>query len=121
MLAVIRRVACFGTTLLRLDLRQDAAVGESDGIVADAPAEDAVDAVSEADEITYCEEALTPAGGSPMVLGTAVIPLEHSDEDGAKALLLFRRKEAGDDQEEFQSQLLGDASDLLGRVAAHHN
>jgi hypothetical protein len=79
-----------------------------------------ITAVSEADEITYCEEALTPTGGSPLVLGTAVIPMEHSDEDGAKALLLFRRKDAGDDQEQFQTNLIADARDMLARVAAHH-
>ena len=37
-----------------------------------------ITAVSDAQEITYCEEALSPADGAPMTLGTAVIPLEHA-------------------------------------------
>lgn len=78
-------------------------------------------AVSEAKEITYCEEALTPADGPAITLGTAVIPMAHSDEDGAKALLVFRRKDAGEDQERFQTRLLADARALLARVGAHHD
>ena len=57
-----------------------------------------------------------------MTLGTAVIPMEHSDEDGAKALLLFRRKlRRRRPGIAFQSNVCSaDARDLLGRVAAHH-
>ena len=80
-----------------------------------------ITAVSEADEITYCEEALNDADGSPITLGTAVIPMEQSDEDGAKALLIFRRKDPTVDQEAFQARLLGDAAALLARVSAHHD
>jgi hypothetical protein len=80
-----------------------------------------ITAVSDAKEITYCEEALSPAGGTPVILGTAVIPMEHSTEDGAKALLLFRPKSADSDQKHFQEQLLADARALLARVAAHHD
>ncbi len=79
-----------------------------------------ITAVSEAEEITYCEEALSPADGPSVTLGTAVIPMEHSAEDGAKALLMFRRKDAGSDQKSFQEKLLADAHDLHTRVAAHH-
>ena len=80
-----------------------------------------ITAVGEAEEITYCEEALTPAGGPPVTLGTAVIPMAHSDEDGAKALLRFRPKSAGDDEDRFRSQLLDDARALLARADAHHD
>ena len=79
-----------------------------------------ITAVSEASEITYCEEALSPADGPSMTLGTAVIPMETSAEDGAKALLMFRRKDTGSDQKSFQEKLLTDARDLHARVAAHH-
>jgi len=79
-----------------------------------------ITAVSEADAITYCEEALSPTGEASVTLGTAVIPLEHSAEDGAKALLLFRRKVSDSDETRFQEQLLADASDLHTRVAAHY-
>jgi hypothetical protein len=79
-----------------------------------------ITAVSEAEEITYCEEALSPADGPSVTLGTAVIPMEHGAEDGAKALLMFRRKNAGSDQKSFQEKLLTDARDLHARIAAHH-
>lgn len=80
-----------------------------------------ITAVGEAEEITYCEEALAPADRPSVTLGTAVIPMEHSAEDGAKALLMFRRKSAGSDQQSFQEKLLADARDLHARVAAHHD
>ncbi len=80
-----------------------------------------ITAVSEAEEITYCEEALSPADGPSVTLGTAVVPLEHSAEDGAKALLMFRRKIADSEQKSFQEKLLADARDLRTRVAAHHH
>ena len=80
-----------------------------------------ITAVSEADEITYCEEALSPADGPSVTLGTAVIPIEHSAEDGAKALLMFRRKDPGGDQKSFQEKLLADARDLHARIAAHRH
>ena len=79
-----------------------------------------ITAVSEAAGITYCEEALSPADGPSVTLGTAVIPMEHSAEDGTKALLMFRRKDAGSDQKSFQEKLLADARDLHARIAAHH-
>jgi len=78
-------------------------------------------AVSGADKITYCEEALAPADGPSVILGTAVIPMEHSSEDGAKALLLFRPKSTGDDQRDFQEKLLADARDLHDIVATHYH
>ncbi len=80
-----------------------------------------ITAVSEASEITYCEEALSPADGPSVTLGTAVIPIEHSAEDGARALLMFRRKDTGGDQQSFQEKLLADARDLHARVSAHHH
>ncbi len=80
-----------------------------------------ITAVSEAEEITYCEEALAPADGPSVTLGTAVIPMQHSAEDGAKALLMFRRKHTDSDQNSFQEKLLADARDLHARVAAHHD
>ena len=80
-----------------------------------------ITAVSEAEEITYCEEALAPADGPSVTLGTAVIPMQHSAEDGAKALLMFRRKSTDRDQKSFQDKLLADARDLHARVAAHHD
>ena len=78
-------------------------------------------AVSEAEEITYCEEDLSPAEGQPLILGTAVIPLEHTTEDGAKALLMFREKTAGAGEARFREQLLTDAQGLNTRVAAHYH
>ena len=80
-----------------------------------------ITAVGEADAITYCEEALSPTGEAPVTLGTAVIPLKHSAEDSAKALLMFRRKVSDSDQTRFQEQLLADARDLDTRVAAHYD
>ncbi len=80
-----------------------------------------ITAVSDASEITYCEEALSPADGPSVTLGTAVIPIEHSAEDGARALLMFRRKDTGGDQQSFQEKLLADARDLHARVSAHHH
>jgi len=80
-----------------------------------------ITAVGEADEITYCEEALSPEGSASVTLGTAVIPMEPSAEDGAKALLMFRRKHTDSDQMSFQDKLLADAHDLHARVAAHHS
>ena len=77
-----------------------------------------ITAVSEADEITYCEEALSPAEGAAIMLGTAVIPLEHSAEDGARALLVFRSKLPGGDESRFRERLLADAGDLNAKVAA---
>ncbi len=79
-----------------------------------------ITAVSEAEEITYCEEALSPADGPSVTLGAAVKPMGHGAEDGAKALRMFRRKDAGSDQKSFQEKLLADARDLHVRVAAHH-
>lgn len=78
-------------------------------------------AVSEADEVTYCEEALSPDEGASMTLGTAVIPLAHVAEDGAKALLVFRAKLPGGDDARFRERLLADARDLHGKVGAHHD
>jgi len=80
-----------------------------------------ITAVSEAQEITYCEEALAPADQPSVTLGTAVIPMEHSAEDGAKALLMFRRKHTDSDQQRFQEKLLADARDLHARVATHRD
>ena len=80
-----------------------------------------ITAVSNAREITYCEETLGPAGGPSVTLGTAVIPMEHSEEDGAKALLLFRRKSGEADQQQFREELLADARKLEAQVAAHHD
>lgn len=80
-----------------------------------------ITAVSEAESITYCEEALSPADGPSVTLGTAVVPLTHSAEDGAKALLMFRQKLPGIDEARFQERLLADARDLSARVAAHYD
>jgi hypothetical protein len=80
-----------------------------------------ITAVSDAEEITYCEEALSPTEGASVILGTAVIPLQHSAEDGAKALLVFRAKIPGDDESRFRERLLADARDLHTRVAAHYD
>lgn len=77
-------------------------------------------AVNEAEEITYCEEVLSPAEGASLTLGTAVIPLEHVAEDGAKALLVFRTKLPGGDDARFRERLLADARVLHDKVVAHH-
>ena len=75
-----------------------------------------ITAVHEAKELTYCEEHLRQDDGSTIDLGTAVIPLSRSCEDGAKALLMFRLKEEGVDRAEFQKELLRDASSLQARL-----
>ena len=80
-----------------------------------------ITAVSNAREITYCEEALGVAGEPSVILGTAVIPMEHSEEDGAKALLLFRHKSEAVDPRQFQDELLADARKLEAQVAAHYD
>lgn len=80
-----------------------------------------ITAVSKAEVITYCEEALTPSAGATLTLGTAVIPLEHTAEDGAKALLMFREKISGAGEERFREQLLNDARVLNARIAAHRH
>ena len=77
-------------------------------------------AVSNAEVITYCEEALSPPDGAARTLGTAVIPLEHTAEDGAKALLMFREKTAGAEEERFRESLLKDARALNARIATHY-
>jgi hypothetical protein len=79
-----------------------------------------ITAVGSATQITYCEEALAPGGEPSVILGTAVIPMQHSAEDGAKALLLFRPKAGDSDQSHFEKKLLADAGELHARVAAHH-
>ncbi len=80
-----------------------------------------ITAVSDAEEITYCEEALAPTDGPSVTLGTAVIPMQHHTEDGAKAVLMFRRKSTDGDEKRFQEKLLADARDLHARVVKHHD
>ena len=80
-----------------------------------------ITAVSKAEVITYCEEALSPSEGTTLTLGTAVIPLEHTADDGAKALLMFREKVSGAGEEGFREQLLDDARALNARIAAHYD
>lgn len=80
-----------------------------------------ITAVSQAKEITYCEEALSPIDGPSVTFGTAVIPIQHNTEDGAKALLIFRAKSSDGDQSRFQEKLLADARDLHVRVTTHHD
>ena len=80
-----------------------------------------VTAVSDAEEITYCEEALAPSDSPSLTFGTAVIPIQHSAEDGAKALLVFRPKSSDGDQKRFQEKLLADAHDLNERLATRHD
>lgn len=80
-----------------------------------------ITAVSQAKEITYCEEALAPIDGPSVTFGTAVIPIQHNTRDGAKALLIFRLKSSDGDQSRFQEKLLADARDLHVRVTTHHD
>jgi len=80
-----------------------------------------ITAVSEAKEITYCEEALAPTDSPSVTFGTAVIPIEHNAEDGAKAVLVFRPKSNDGDQWRFEEKLLADARDLHQRVTTHHD
>jgi hypothetical protein len=79
-----------------------------------------IGAVSEAEEITYCEESLIGNDAPDEVLGTAVIPLGGTGEDGAKALLVFRHKDPGTGEDAFRRKLLDDARDLHERIATHH-
>ena len=80
-----------------------------------------ITAVSDANEITYCEEALAPTDGPSVTFGTAVIPITQNAEDGARALLIFRPKSSDGDQKRFQEKLLADARVLHARVATHHD
>lgn len=76
-----------------------------------------VAAVARAREITYCEETVRPDGAFDVILGTAVVPLPAAAGDGARALLLFRRKDPGRGGEAgFRSRLLADARALLARI-----
>jgi hypothetical protein len=76
-----------------------------------------IHAVQTAAEITVCEETLRFDDGRAATLGTAVIPLQQSD-DRAKAVLLFRSKDPATDADAFTSRLLSDARDLRDRVSA---
>ena len=80
-----------------------------------------ITAVSQAKEITYCEEVLAPIDGPSVTFGTAVIPIQHNTKDGARALLIFRPKSSDGDQSRFQEKLLADARDLHVRVTTHHD
>lgn len=73
-------------------------------------------AVHQAEDITYCEEALHGDDASVVILGTAVVPLGRGREDGVRALLLFRHKDESCDEAEFRKRLLEDASRLRARV-----
>ena len=72
----------------------------------------AVRAVSDADEIVYCEETLYSPAGSPISLGVAVIPVRVSGADGERAILLLRPKSAATSEELFQQEILERAMNL---------
>jgi hypothetical protein len=73
-------------------------------------------AVNEAVEIVYCEEMIGSGESSARSFGVALIPLEATRADRARAVLVLRPK--GGDEETFRKSLLSDATRLAQRVAA---
>ena len=75
-------------------------------------------AVQTSDAIVYADECLRTDDGSTIDLGTAVIPVERSVEDSAKAILLFRLRDPGidTDRKRFEAGLLEDAAKLAERA-----
>jgi len=75
--------------------------------------------VSQTDEIAYCEESVRGEEGTEIALGGAIIPLAPSEEDGARALIVLRRKDRTGNEAGFRERLLADARALRTRVASH--
>ncbi len=70
-----------------------------------------------ATDIVLCEETLFGADGTAIELGVAVVPVESSDPEGERAVLLMRlRPSAGDAA--FHAALLESAERLRARCAA---
>jgi len=78
----------------------------------------AVRAVSDSDDIVYCEEQLFPPGGQPIALGMAAIPLGRALDQGEKALLLFRPKDPQKEASAFRQSLNDKAAWLKKRSLA---
>lgn len=72
----------------------------------------AVAAVSNADDIVYCEEIIYAAEGAPLHLGVAVIPLRVAPPAEERAVLLLRPKAPEMADENFRSKLLERAAEL---------
>ena len=72
----------------------------------------AVRAVSNADDIVYCEETIYAAGGAPVPLGVAVIPIRTAGGDGERAILLLRSKSSSLSDDLFRRETLNRARKL---------
>ncbi len=72
----------------------------------------AVAAVSNAEDIVYCEETIHAADGSPIRLGVAVIPLRPAPPAEERAVLLLRPRNPGVAEEVLRSKLLERAAEL---------
>jgi hypothetical protein len=73
-------------------------------------------AVQSSDQIVYADECLQSESGSPINLGTAVIPVDRSLEDSARAILLFRLRDGDAEPATFTARLLDDAHNLASRA-----
>ena len=73
-------------------------------------------AVQSSDQIVYADECLQSESGTPINLGTAVIPVERSLEDSARAILLFRLRDGDAEPATFAERLLADARNLATRT-----
>jgi len=74
---------------------------------------EAVRAVRESDEITYCHENIRSPDGEPVTLGVAVIPLNDVAVESEQSVLLLRPHPGPAEEKTFQDGLLRDASALL--------
>ena len=74
----------------------------------------AIRAVSNAEDIVYCEETLFAPAGITQSLGVAVIPLRIAGAEGEQAILLLRPKPPGEPEEIFRRGLLNRAAILRG-------
>ena len=74
----------------------------------------AVRAVSKAEDIAYCEEALLTPDGTTQSLGVADIALRIAGSEGEQANLILRPKPPGEPEEIFRRGLLSRAAILRG-------
>ncbi len=74
----------------------------------------AIRAVSNAEDIAYCEETLVAPDGITQNLGVAVIPLRIAGAEGEQAILLLRPKAPGEPEDILRRELLRRAAVLRG-------
>ena len=70
-------------------------------------------AISDATEITYCEEQLRPDAQPSITVGVAVIPWRGEHEDDLHGILLLQARPPGTEAVAFRKQLLGRAREIL--------